>query len=44
VGPQAANQEIVVEEGKGVVEKHGATTPKPFPPKLDPPRSKRLPR
>lgn len=44
VGPQAANQEIVVEEGKGVVEKHGATTPKPFPPKLGPPRSKRLPR
>ncbi len=44
LGPQAANQEIVVEEGKGVVAKHGATTPKPFPPKLGPPRSKRLPR
>src|SRR5207302_4391345 len=44
MGPQAANQEIVVEEGKGVVAKHGATTPNQFPLKLGPPRSKRLPR
>ncbi len=44
LGPQAADQEIVVEEGKGVVAKHGATTPKQFPLKLGPRRSKRVPR
>jgi len=44
LGPQAADQEIVVEEGKGVVAKLDATTPKPIPIKLGPPRSKRLPR
>jgi hypothetical protein len=42
LGPQAADQEIVVEEGKGVVAKHDATTPKPVPLKLGPPRAKRL--
>jgi len=44
LGPQAADQEIVVEEGKGMVAKRDATTPKPIPIKLGPHRSKRLPR
>jgi hypothetical protein len=44
LGPQAADQEIIVEEGKGVVAKHDGTTPKQVPPKLGPPASKPLPR
>jgi hypothetical protein len=42
LGPQAADQEIVVEEGKGVVAKRDAPRPKPIPPKLGPRPSKRL--
>ena len=42
LGPQAADQEIVVEEGTGVVAKRDAPKPKPIPPKLGPRRSKRL--
>jgi hypothetical protein len=44
LGPQAADQEIVVEEGKGVVAKHAATTLKPLLLKPRPLASKRRPR
>jgi hypothetical protein len=44
LGPQAADQEIVVEEGKGIVAKHAATTLKPLRLKPRPLATERHPR